>query len=173
MDQDKLEVALTAHPEVERAAVAVHKGAFEEPLIAYVAGGDGLRDADLDGHLAETLPGATPPDLFVLVDRLPSTPDGGLDRAALPTAGRGAGAGPEIVAGAAAVVADVWREILRVERVDLNDDLYSLGGHSLSITRMVVQIKARTGVELPLGVFYDSPTVPGIAVALEAGQSAG
>lgn len=167
MDQDKLEAALAAHPEVKQAAVAVHKGAFAEPLIAYVAAGDGLGGAELRSYLAETLPGATPPDLFVLVDRLPYTPDGDLDRAALPRTGRGGDTSPEIVAGSAAVVADVWREILRVDRVDLSDDLYSLGGHSLSITRMAVQIKSRTGVELPLTVFYDTPTVPGIAAALE------
>lgn len=167
MDHDKLETALAAHPEVEQAAVAVHKSAFEETLIAYVAATDGLGGAELRRHLAETLPGATPPDLFVLVDRLPYTPGGDLDRAALPTVGRGGRTSPEIVAGAAAVVADVWREILRVDRVDLNDDLYGLGGHSLSITRMAVQIKSRTGVEVPLTVFYDTPTVPGIAAALE------
>lgn len=171
MELEKLEAALEAHPAVDQAAVAVHQDAFDTPLIAYVAvsGGDGL-SAELRRHLSATLPGATPPDLFVLVDRLPRAPDGGVDRAALPTAGRGAtdgAAAPEIVAGPAAVVADVWREILRVDRVDLRDDLYSLGGHSLSITRMAVQIKSRTGVEVPLTVFYDTPTVPGIAAALE------
>jgi acyl carrier protein len=167
MDRDALEAALAAHPEVKQAAVAVHKGAFESPLLAYVVAGEALEAAELRRHLAATLPGAPAPDLFVLVDGLPCTPGGDLDRAALSKAGRGGDASPEIVAGAAAVVADVWREILRVDRVGLDDDLYSLGGHSLSITRMAVQIKERTGVEVPLTVFYDTPTVPGIAAALE------
>ena len=110
----------------------------------------------------------------MLVDRLPETDQGTLDTATLRRAGRGkpdgpdgpAGA-PQIVGGLAAEVADIWREVLGLDRIDLADDLFDLGGHSMTITRLSVQIRSRLGVDVPLSVFYDTPHVAGVVAAIE------
>lgn len=166
----ELEAALAAHPQVGGAAVAVLGEAGDEQLVACVVGAPGGTPdgPDLRRHLAAALPGAELPDVFVLLDRLPLTPTGEVDRETLGGVTRGdPGSGPAIVGGVAAEVADIWREVLQVDAVSLCDDLFDLGGHSLAITRMVGRIRSRMGVKIPLESFYDTPTVPGIASAVE------
>jgi acyl carrier protein len=74
---------------------------------------------------------------------------------------------PEVLSGSAADVADIWREVLGIEVVGMYDNLFDLGGHSLTITRIAVRIRSRMGVDVPLTAFYDTPTVLGISSAVE------
>jgi acyl carrier protein len=161
-----VEAALATHADVERAAVAVTGNEVDQQVVAFVvaAGGAAPEGPELRRHLAVALPGSAPPDVFVLVDRLPP------DRGALTAATRGgdADAPLAILGGPAADVADIWREVLHVDAVTLADDLFELGGSSLAITRIAVRVRFRMGVEVPLETFYDTPTIPGIAAAVEA-----
>ena len=168
----ELEAALEAHPLVERAAVAVVGDEVEQRVVACVVGGPGGAPgaAELRRHLAAAASACPRPDAFVALDRLPLTPAGEPDRRALALATRGAAAlarAPAMLGGLVADVADHWREVLDVESVRLGDDLFDLGGHSLAIGRISARIVARWGVEVPLVVFYDTPTIPGIASAIE------
>lgn len=160
-------------PQVAAAAVLVGGDEIEPQLLAFVvpSGAQLPEPATLRRRLAGKLPDVARLDAFVLVDRLPETDQGDLDIEALHRAGRGEADGltgaPEIVGGLAAEVADIWREVFGLDRVDLTDDLFDLGGHSLTITRISVQIRSRLGVDVPLSVFYDTPTVTGVVAAIE------
>jgi surfactin family lipopeptide synthetase A len=172
LELEETEAALTAHPRVREAAVAVHRDAMDERLVAYVVA-DPAPGGDLDRlccHIAAARPEGRAPDVFVTVDRLPRGDDGAVDRAALPDATRGedpASPGPAVLGGTAATIADIWREVLRVDAVRLSDNLFDRGGHSLAITRMAIRIREELRVEVPQTVFYDTPTVPAIAAAIE------
>lgn len=164
------EKILAAHPLIEQAVVLVHRDEMAQRPVAYVVG-----DVDDFAQAAEPLccylvreQADVIPDVFVKIDRVPQTEGGEVDRRALENASRGGDGspGPKITGGLPAAIADTWRDILRVESVTLADDLFDLGGHSLAITRMSIRIREEMGVNLPLTVFYDSPTVPGIAGAI-------
>jgi Phosphopantetheine attachment site/AMP-binding enzyme C-terminal domain len=178
IDPDRVEAALAGHPRIDAAAVAVHGDALDQWLVAYLVGSGGpagIGTFDLPGvadgpalraYLAAAVPAEMVPDAFVIVDRVPATPSGEPDRDALARSSRGGGS-PAIVAGLAAEVADVWREALGVDAVRLCDSLFDLGGHSMTITRIARQLRATLGVDVPLAVFYDTPTVTGVLAAIE------
>jgi len=178
----EIEACLLAHPLVAQAAVALRTDGRDPYLAGYVVAGpagqarrpdpaelsDDLR-RELGRHLAASLPAYMVPSVFVGLSRLPLTPNGKLDRAALPAPDRAArepAAPAPPLEGLAAEVADIWREVLRVDRIGLDDDLFDLGGHSLTIIRIVARIHARLQVDVPLQAFYDAPTVAGIVAVI-------
>ena len=145
----EIETVLSGH---HRVAVAVH----DERLVAYATG-------DTDGLLeraAELLPAYMIPAVVVPLDALPLTPNGKLDRAALPAPGRTApGVGGPPRTAAERRVAAVFAEVLGVPEVGAGDDFFALGGHSL----LAVKATARLGV--PVHALFASPTVAGLAGA--------
>lgn len=160
---------LAAHPLIDQAVVLVQGDEMTEQVVGYIVG-----DIDDDAELLDPLCCylATEQDVipgtFVKIDRMPQADNGEVDGEALKHATRG-GQGsspPRIMGGLTAVIADTWRDILRVDSVTLSDNFFDLGGHSLAITRMSIRIREGMGVDLPLTVFYDSPTVPAIASAI-------
>jgi acyl carrier protein len=168
-----VEVELERHPGVARAAVVLLGEPPDQQVVAFAeaAGPDGVDDRHLRDHLARGPVGPAVVDVVVPVDRIPLTSDDRPDSAVLSTAGRGpvgaGGTAPTVVGGLVAELADVWREVLEVERVGVADDLFDLGGHSLAITRITVRIRSQLGVDVPLVSFYDTPTVAGIAAVIE------
>jgi len=113
------------------------------------------------------------PTVFVFLDRLPLSPNGKLDRAALPEpavprAEPGPPAARPGTTGAAPAVVqairEIWQDVLKLDDIGLDDDLFDLGGHSLTITRIVARMEKQLGVTVPLDVFFfDTPTIAGIA----------
>ncbi|WP_103507883.1 non-ribosomal peptide synthetase [Streptomyces sp. SM13] len=181
----EIEARLAEHPAVSQAVVVLDRAddaegageAGQDRLVAYVVGAgqeapaaDGLR-----AHLARTLPAAMVPATWVPLSALPLTPNGKVDRARLPQAPRtrpetagtvaaeAAGAPP---AGAAAVVRDIWQEVLRLDDIGPDEDLFDLGGHSLTITAIAARIRKRLGVEVPLDVFFDTPTLAEVSAVV-------
>jgi amino acid adenylation domain-containing protein/FkbM family methyltransferase len=171
-------------PLPEPAAVAVVASIAEAaPEPAWARGEDLLRDVRRD--LALTLPEAMIPSSFVLLDALPLTPSGKLDRRALPrTAPGGAerrtGAdGDHTAHGYAAprtpveeLVAAAWAEVLAVPRVGLTDNFFDLGGHSLLATQALARLRESLAIELPLRELFAAPTVEGFAAAVERARAA-
>ncbi|WP_446039428.1 non-ribosomal peptide synthetase [Streptomyces sp. SID1121] len=182
----EIEAVLLEHPAVARAAVVLHEGGADGPvLVAYVVPAGDAPDAPdaeaLRAHLRCTLPSVMCPQRYVTLEELPTTPNGKLDRRALsvrevfplapsataaPAAVPAASAGDEVVQALCAI----WCEVLDLPAVDPEDDLFDLGGHSLTIIRIAARIRESLGVEVDFDVFFDTPTVAGIARVVSASR---
>jgi acyl carrier protein len=124
--------------------------------------------------LREKLPSYMLPSAFVTLEELPLTPNGKVDRRALPLPEQSAAeAIANFIAPRTALeetLAGIWRETLGAPQVGVESNFFDLGGHSLLATRVVSQIRERCGIELPLRVLFESPTVAGLARYLETAQ---
>jgi acyl carrier protein len=130
--------------------------------------------------LTEKLPEHMMPSAFVLLDALPLTANGKLDRRALSPPGQSR---PELETTYAAprsaaeeILATIWAEVLKLKQVGINDDFFQLGGHSLLATQVISRVRERFKLELPLRYLFDFPTVSGLAAAIATfnpGASAG
>ena len=167
----EVEAALQSHPGVKEAAViAVGEPTGDRALIAYVVGeaGEAPQAPALRAYLKDRLPSAFIPAAFVPVAALPLTPNGKLDRRALPAPQ--ASRDRAIVAPARGPLkrqlALLWSELLGLEQVGADDDFFELGGHSLLAVRMLQRVQHLYGIALPLAVLYSQPTIDGLAAAL-------
>ncbi|MFG1945396.1 amino acid adenylation domain-containing protein [Nonomuraea sp. NPDC048826] len=166
----EIETRLLEHPQVGETAVIVRDGETDDHrLIAYVVPAPGAAAPEagtLAAHLARTLPAATVPSAYVLLDALPLNPIGKLDRAALPapapTPAPSAGPRTDGDVTVAEEVRRIWCEVLELEEVGADDDLFDLGGHSLTITQISARIRESLGVDVSLDAFFDDPTVNGV-----------
>ncbi|MFD3992877.1 amino acid adenylation domain-containing protein [Streptomyces sp. NPDC058583] len=172
----EIESALLDHPALAQAAVAVRTEDDGEPFLAgYLVPAAGARPpapAELRDHLTRTLPAAMTPQRWLTMERLPLTPNGKLDRRALPVPAREA---PTPRAAATddeptATVRRIWAEVLNLPDVGPEDDLFDLGGHSLTVVQIAARIRDALGVEVDFDVFFDVPTPAGIAAAVRERQ---
>src|SRR5207302_5625342 len=148
------ETLLRGHPEVGDAVVLARE---DEPgrkrLVAYVVpapGGAGPSTADLQQLMIQTLPDYMVPTAFVFLDALPLSPNGKLDRKALPAPDLSAVAGAGYVAprtDAERVLAEIWAEVLGVEQVGVEDNFFELGGDSI-LSIQVVSRARQAGLRL-------------------------
>ncbi|HSF40408.1 MAG TPA: amino acid adenylation domain-containing protein, partial [Thermoanaerobaculia bacterium] len=166
----ELEAALASHPAVaEAAALAVGEGA-ERRLVAYLElRSSPLADEELADFLRRRLPGFMVPSRFVTLAALPRMPNGKVDRKRLPDPGREvrAGAGEAPRTATERRLAELWAELLDVERVGRDDDFFALGGHSLLATRLVFRLRQALEVELPLRAVLEHTTLSALAAALD------
>jgi surfactin family lipopeptide synthetase C len=178
----EIEAVLAAHPAVREAVVVVredHPG--DQRLVAYVAldegpeGNDGNETsaADLREHLLTRLPEVMVPGFFVPVSSWPLTPNGKLDRRALPAPeqARRSEADPRLAPRTASerVIAEIWQQVLAVDEVGVEDDFHDLGGHSLLLVQMIGKVRERLGRELPLAYLLPHRTVASLAEAVDEG----
>jgi len=169
----EIEVALLRHEAVRECVVVVR----DDRLVAYVV----LHPTDrtdakttLAAWLRERLPQYMLPSVFVLLDAMPVTPNGKLDRQALPAPELGGAEGYEAPSGAVEeILADLWAEILGRERVSVRDSFFTLGGHSLLATQLMSRVRGALGVELPLRALFDAPTVAELARTVLRARLAG
>ena len=143
----------------------------------YVNGSERRRTSRLRPRLLATLGKQLPdymiPSAFVFLDALPMTPNGKVDRNALPApdSRRPASGSPYVAPRDAVeqVVAGIWAEALGLDQVGVFDDFFALGGHSLLSTRIVARIKEAFAVEVPLHRIFSDPTVAALSAALRQG----
>jgi len=174
----EVESVLGRHPAVQSAVAAVDGGGDAARLVAYVVpAGERPAVGVLRAWLAERLPEAMVPSVFVLLDAFPMTPTGKIDRAGLPAPGRRR---PELSQPYAApsgrletALAAIWGELLALDEVGADDDLFELGGHSLVAAQIVSRVRQELGRELPLTEVFENPTVAALARALECEAPAG
>ncbi|MEA2123973.1 MAG: hypothetical protein QOI80_755, partial [Solirubrobacteraceae bacterium] len=173
----EIESALLGHDGVREAAVvAVDVGADDTRLAAYVVPVDGADVGDrLREHLEQTLPPHMVPSSIVPVERLALTTNGKLDRRALPaptweTAGQAA----EFAAPASdteTVIAEIWREVLGVERVGSQDSFFALGGHSLLAAKIATKVRQRFAIDLSVRALFDVPTLGEFATLVDGARA--
>ena len=174
IEPGEIEAALVAHPAVRDAVVlAVRDAAGETRLAAYVVA-RGVTAHELRAHVAARLPGVMVPSAVLLLERLPLTANGKVDRRALPPPeGFGGEPSAEPVRPRNAVeerVAGLWAEVLGVEAVGVETSFFELGGHSLLATRLLSRLRAAFGVELELRALFEAPTVAALAARLETAR---
>jgi amino acid adenylation domain-containing protein len=155
---------LRAHPAVREAVVVAETGVAGTVLIAYCVAD--VSTEDLATHCAERLPAHMVPDRFGLVDTIPLTANGKLDRAALPPVEYGGGdsVAPEGVVQER--LAEIFSELLG-KAVGANDDFFHSGGNSILAIRLVAAVQSTFDVDLPIRAVFEGPTVAGLAAAVE------
>jgi thioesterase domain-containing protein len=169
----EIETQLREYPGVGEAVVIAREDTpGDKRLIAYytrTSGEDGTSPARLRLHVAERLPEYMLPAAFVEVDALPLTVNGKLDRAALPQpeSSRGPGNYLAPLTATEKILCEIWAQVLKVDKVGLNDNFFSLGGHSLLAITLGTRVRERFGQALPLAVFFDRPTVAALAACLD------
>jgi len=178
IEPGEIEAALCAHPSIASAAVIARE---DEPgdrrLVAYVVASahDAVPGgAELRTFLSRTLPDHMLPAAFVQLARLPLTPSGKVDRRALPAPeGRSGDAHVAPRTPVEEVLASIWAEVLRLDRVGVKDNFFELGGHSLLAMRVVARVRDAFKIELPLRVLFDGATIAALAVHVDAERRAG
>ncbi|MBQ0902240.1 non-ribosomal peptide synthetase [Micromonospora sp. U21] len=162
----EIESVLRARPDVDEAAVVVRVDTGEPTLVGYLVGR--ADEAALAADLALELPAHLVPSALVRLDALPLTPNGKLDTAALPAPAAVTSDGflaPRT--DAEALVAEVYAEILQLEKVGALDDFFALGGNSLRGMRAMARIRAEVDVALPMRALFSSPVVADLAAQIE------
>ncbi|KAF0849422.1 non-ribosomal peptide synthetase [Nocardia caishijiensis] len=163
------EVAATvaAHPGVTGVAVTTAEFAAGEHLVAYVVGA-GV-EADAVREFTRTrLPEFMVPRAVMVVDHIPMTANGKLERAALPAPVLAAAQEYRAPEGARErAMAALFAEVLHTDRIGADDSFFELGGHSLSALRLTARIRAEFEVELPIRVIFEAPTVAKLVARLD------
>jgi amino acid adenylation domain-containing protein len=129
--------------------------------------------SDLRAHLNKYLPSAMAPQSFEVLEALPLTANGKVDRRALPPPKKRSDLGPGYVAPRTPIeeeLALLWRELLRVERVGIHDNFFELGGHSLLLAQLASRIRKAFDTEAPLRSLFDAPTIVGMSKAIVTAQ---
>ncbi len=167
----EIQAVLLRHPAIRQGAVVARADATgQKRLVAYlVAEGVAPTFDSLRAHVGRELPEFMIPSAFVFLEALPVTPNGKLDRRALPEPA--AEVAELWVAPRGPIeesLATIWREVLRVGLVGAHDDFFRLGGHSLFATQVVSRVRDAFRIELPIRRLYEAPTLAGLAAAVEA-----
>ena len=178
IEPGEIEQALVAAPRDTRVRRCRERGRIDvHRLVAYLvlaAGRPAPTDSELRQFLRTSLPEPMIPSAFVVLEALPLTQNGKVDREALPT--------PESVSfrpDALFVaprgpleeeVASIWGAVLGLERIGALDNFFDLGGHSLLATQVISRLREATGVDIPLRALFESPTVAGMAERIDAAR---
>jgi len=188
IEPGEIEAMLTRHPGVGDAVVVAREAApGDRRLAAYVTpaptpapttAGEGSRATgptgiELRGYLAELLPEPMVPAWIVVLDRLPLTANGKVDRKALPMPERQTSAEGRLAPRTPVeeVLACIWAEVLGFsagERVGADDHFFELGGHSLLATRVMSRLRGAFGIEMPLRELFEAPRLSQLAARIEA-----
>ena len=179
IETGEVEAALRAHPTVRDCAVVVRDGAAGRHLAAAIVASDGdessVDAAALRAWLRERLPEPMVPAAFAVMDALPLTPAGKVDRRALAAASfDGAAAADEFVAPRTpteTALAAIWAEVLGMERVGVESDFFALGGHSLLAAMVATRVRAALGVPLPLRRMFEHTTIARLAAHLDQART--
>lgn len=182
IETGEVEATLAQHPDVRQAFVTVcdstNPADTNQRLVAYIAPHPGRTPAssELLAFSSTRLPAHMVPTVFMLLDALPQTASGKVDRRALPEPDLSR---PDMQScyvaprtPVEAELAGIFAGLLGVERVGIHDHFFKLGGHSLLATQLVSRVRESYGVELPLRRVFEMPTVAALAVALTQLQAA-
>jgi amino acid adenylation domain-containing protein len=178
IEPGEIEATLSQHPGVRECVVLAREDDLDEKrLVAYIVANQQASSVhDLRRFLKEKLPNYMVPSAFVYLDALPRTPNGKVDRRALPSPDQSViGLEGRYVAPrsyAEEILVGIWEEVLKLERVGIHDNFFDLGGHSLLATRVISRLGKAIQIELPLRALFEAPTIAGLAKGVEESQRA-
>jgi non-ribosomal peptide synthetase component F len=172
----EIEATLRRHPTVREAVAVVREFAVgDRRLVVYAVTESEIDQAALREYLRGKLPEYLLPSSFVLLEKLPLLPSGKVNKNALPM--------PEMTREAVAeayvaprnaieeAIAGTWSELLGVAQVGIYDNFFELGGHSLLAAQVIVRLRDKFAVDVPLRSLFDAPNVAGLALAVMQSQS--
>ncbi|MBD2741476.1 non-ribosomal peptide synthetase [Coleofasciculus sp. FACHB-1120] len=169
----EIEAVLSQHPSVRQSIVLLRENVGQR-LVAYIVSNSALiNDNDLRSFLKEKLPDYMVPSAFVMLKALPLTPNGKIDRSALPA--------PETIKPVAdtfvaprnsveEVLAGIWVQLLKLQKVGIYDNFFDLGGHSLLIPQLLAKVRETFQIELSLRDFFDALTIADLGKSIEMKQ---
>jgi acyl carrier protein len=177
----EVESVLASHPQVGEAVVMVSGEGEQQKLTAYVVlneEGKGAPSAgELRRYLRAKLPEHMVPAGYWKVDALPLLSSGKVNRSAVAACGGKLLVDKEELAGprneVEAKLAEIWRELLEVEQVGMEQNFFELGGHSLLVLQVTARIRRVFEVELAVRSVFDAPTIAGLALEVEKAQATG
>jgi len=169
----EIETVLKQHPSVREAVVVAREDApGDRRLVAYVASvGESVPAGELRENLKARLPAYMIPSAFVFIETFPLTPNGKLDRKALPAPEEpspepdGLYVAPRTPTEEA--LANIWREVLNLKQVGIHDNFFELGGHSLLATQVISRVRDAFELEITLGALFEAQTIDGLAEQIE------
>ncbi|PUA38789.1 non-ribosomal peptide synthetase, partial [Paenibacillus elgii] len=166
----EIEAHLLKLDAIEKATVVVRESANgEKQLCAYYVEDRSLSANEIRNTLSQELPSYMLPSYFVQLERMPLTTNGKIDRRALPAPEESMETGVEFVEPRTeleAGIVNIWKEILKIEKISVKDSFFELGGHSLRATTMVSRLHKELNISLPLRDVFRYPTVEKLAEAI-------
>jgi amino acid adenylation domain-containing protein len=174
----EIEAILKQHPTVEEAVAAVKgEDADDKRLVAYFISDsdESIIVSELRQLFYDSLPEYMAPSAFVKLSEMPMTRTGKIDRNALPEPDQSR---PQLQQAYTAprnqieqIVAGIWSQVLKLEQIGVHDNFFQLGGHSLMATQVMSRMREAFEIEVPLRNLFETPTIAGLALAVEQLQS--
>jgi len=185
IEPGEIETVLLQHPGIDEAIVLAKEDAGEglpgsdgsaaHYLCAYFVSAADFKAAELREYLSGKLPYYMIPSRFVKLGSMPLTPNGKIDRKSLDLSGRRVGTGVEYAApttGIEVELTGIWKEILKAERIGVNDSFFDLGATSMDVIRLNNILKERMGIDVPVVSIYRYFTIKSFSRYLTQGESA-
>jgi acyl carrier protein len=169
-----VEATITGHSGVKAAvAVALENRSGDRRLVAYVVADETSPPSpdELRRHVQNRLPEYMVPSAFVMLNELPLNANGKLNRRALPVPEHDGMEANDVFVGPRTLVeerlADIWSEVLGLEKVGIYDNFFALGGHSLLTTQLIARVGKAFDIDIELRSIFEMPTVAELAVSIE------
>ncbi len=172
VELEDIEAVLSKHQSVKECAVIVQDyGVDDQQLVAYVKASDDLSPSLLRDYLSKQLPVYMVPAMYVLLEALPHTISGKIDRKALPRVDK-----QQMIVDTAYVapqtpvengLAEIWQELLHIAKISVQANFFDLGGHSLLATQVMSRVRNAFQVELPLRKLFEGPSIAKLAREVE------
>ena len=171
----EIESVLNQHPAVKETVIVLRErdSSGDKDLVAYFVPSQDSSPSvtDLRGFLRQKVPEYMVPAIFISIDALPLSSNGKVDRSKLPTPEDSRPnleeAFVEPRTPVEQLLAGIWAEVLRLERLSVHDNFFHLGGHSLIAARVISRIRKAFQIDLPLRRIFETPTVAGLALTVE------
>jgi acyl carrier protein len=167
----EIEAVLGAHAALREVVVVAETRGGDARLVAYFSVREGQTApsaSELRAHLRKSLPEYMLPSVLAELPSLPRTPNGKLDRKALPSVeAQSTGEGTPPRTATERALAPLWADVLGLGTVSISDDFFELGGHSLLATKLMARVRSELGLELPLRAFFEAPTLEAFAARVD------